>query len=458
MTIDVLNLEWNSSPSRDREVATLVCNYLKYAGFVVVEGQMHDGFRLLEKYKPKVLFLSNLIGAKINVEVAQYARSKNIPIVTGIVEGNFLEDDIEAGVWGCNEDNTLYESIICYWSDDTKELAVQKFPHLNKIIKVSGYVGFDRYKFIKDVKIKKSKIIKGYEKVVGIGCWDFGVVKYPDSRYKLNLKRLTRDEMSFFLKDRDDFNKELLHLISEHKHIMFLIKEHPGRQLGHWASGIEECDQFNNVTIIHNELGIEECIRRSDLWITYDSTTSMEAWLLGKETAVLNPNGIDFPMRCGTHTGQPVFSSAFDLGCAINEYYTNGTIIGFNELVDVRNSILQRVTKWYDGYNHVRFGNEIINILKNIPDKEMIEVECNIPSNKYRIYQKFLWYMFRFIKKIHPSCKFEKISSNIRYQWDNGDTKYLSNKRMNQQIALYKRDNFTVDNLSNINCEQLHQK
>ena len=30
MTIDVLNLEWNSSPSRDREVATLVCNYLKY--------------------------------------------------------------------------------------------------------------------------------------------------------------------------------------------------------------------------------------------------------------------------------------------------------------------------------------------------------------------------------------------------------------------------------------------
>ena len=30
MNIDVLNLEWTSTPSRDREVATMVCNYLRF--------------------------------------------------------------------------------------------------------------------------------------------------------------------------------------------------------------------------------------------------------------------------------------------------------------------------------------------------------------------------------------------------------------------------------------------
>ena len=47
---DVLNLEWSSFPSRDREMATLVCNYLRFQGYSVIEGSIFN-----RKNSPKAL-------------------------------------------------------------------------------------------------------------------------------------------------------------------------------------------------------------------------------------------------------------------------------------------------------------------------------------------------------------------------------------------------------------------
>ena len=50
-----------------------------------------------------------------------------------------------------------------------------------------------------------------------------------------------------------------------------------------------------------------ESISLSDLWITYESTTALEAWLLGVPTCLLNPSGTDFNFREGYHLGQENF-------------------------------------------------------------------------------------------------------------------------------------------------------
>ena len=52
--IDVLNLEWTTYPSRDRQAATLVCNYLQYMGFTVIEDSLFRGCYLIDKYNPKM--------------------------------------------------------------------------------------------------------------------------------------------------------------------------------------------------------------------------------------------------------------------------------------------------------------------------------------------------------------------------------------------------------------------
>ena len=55
--MDVLNLEWTSYPSRDRNMATLVCNYLRYMGVTVKESSVFCGFEMIDKLKPGLLFI-----------------------------------------------------------------------------------------------------------------------------------------------------------------------------------------------------------------------------------------------------------------------------------------------------------------------------------------------------------------------------------------------------------------
>ncbi len=65
-SIDILNLEWTSSNSRDRLAATLVNNYLKLQNYRIHEGSVFDGYYLIDSLKPKILFMTNSIGAHEN--------------------------------------------------------------------------------------------------------------------------------------------------------------------------------------------------------------------------------------------------------------------------------------------------------------------------------------------------------------------------------------------------------
>jgi len=83
MIVDVLNLEWTSYLSRDRVSATLICNYLRYCGLNVVEKSIFNGFYFINKFKRKILFMTNTCGAEINQEIARYAKSngRRVPAV-----------------------------------------------------------------------------------------------------------------------------------------------------------------------------------------------------------------------------------------------------------------------------------------------------------------------------------------------------------------------------------------
>ena len=87
----ILNLEWSSFPSRDRESSTLVCNYLRLQNFKVIEGCIFNALYLIFKHKPVALYMSNIVGARINFIVAKYAYSLGIPVFTTHAEGDFAE-------------------------------------------------------------------------------------------------------------------------------------------------------------------------------------------------------------------------------------------------------------------------------------------------------------------------------------------------------------------------------
>ena len=252
----ILNLEWSSYPSRDRQTATLVSNYLRFHGYEVIEENIFDWISAIKVNEPDLIFISNSTGASINYEITKYAAQKKIPLISFVSEGNFKEEDrfINQFVWGCNDEQLLYENKTLYWSKRSKALAINAYPYIEKNIVVSGAIGFDIYR-IKTIIDKDEFLLRydkeRYNKVIGIGCWDFGIFDPKDDRYQTIINEFFPEEKirRNFLDDRDLFEKILIDIIISFPDILFLLKEHPGADLGYFASAIKGCEVFDNVHI-----------------------------------------------------------------------------------------------------------------------------------------------------------------------------------------------------------------
>ncbi|MBY7834399.1 hypothetical protein KW463_16285 [Vibrio fluvialis] len=423
--VEVLNLEWEARSSRDRESATLVCNYLRYQGVSVFEGCIFQGYRLIDSLKPKILFITNSVGAKVNLNIIKYAKSKGIFCITSSSEGNFKEESVEQFFWGVNREKILYEDRVCLWNKDSMQMSVANYPEYKDRICVSGAIGFDRYRLIKPLP-RNSRF------TVAMACWNFDFLNSKLPNYGLfNGKKLSKEDMSFFEDDLLLFNKEITSVIKTNQHIDFIIKIHPGCLGGHYYSGVQGLDKYSNVKLVVRDMTITEILQKSDLLISYESTTALEAWLLNVDTVMLNPSGVEFPMREGFHFGQPCVSDAIELNRLIHEKITTGKIKGFEGLTRSRTDIIKNIIRWSDGLNHVRFGNEIINSLSEV-DNISPSIYKNSGYFFKKIKQSFSW---RFGDYLGLNSVLFK---DIKKYWSSEVLNSLSEERMSQQIYFYE--------------------
>lgn len=440
--IDVLNLEWNSSLSRDRVMATLVCNYLRLQGLEVIESSLFDAERLLWKYRPKLVLLTNTTGAPENVYMAKLIKEEyGIPIVSLVSEGNFRDiDTLDIFVWGWNNEKILYEDCTLYWSKRAKDLTVSRFPELSDRIRISGSVGLDRY--IISSFVSKHTFLSKYKKerfstVIGIGCWDFGPVYEDDHRYKYSLKCFGEAGLERLRKDHMEFNTIVIEAIKKNPSVLFLLKEHPGVLKGHWASGILGANSFDNVIIVKNEETILDCISVCDLWCVFDSTTALEAWLLNKPTCLINPSGPDF-YRDGLYKGSPAIGSYKEFEKIITKTITREVASEFLEKEHERFVAQKEVSEWIDGFNHVRAGNVIIEHLRT----------C---KNSY-VSKNLKWYfrlIIRLAKRIARKIVYGNKLIPAFYQ---KDVIRNSNMLLKEQVIFYQKRNKSMASLSEIKC------
>ncbi len=439
---DVLNLEWHSHPARDRQSSTLVCNYLRFLGYNVIEESIFNGLMAIQKYKPKLLFISNAIGGKINAEIVKYAKAKRIKIVSAISEGNFQGNvnQIKQFIWGWNDKKKLYEDLHLQWTERTRKLTLDIYPELSHKIKVSGGIGFDVYKIARPVKRETflSKYHKNYNKVVGIGCWDFGAyLDEKDTRHKIVLKKYTKGVLDRFAKDCSAFNLILKRTIEKNPEILFILKEHPGNQIGHKASGIEGCDRFDNVLILKNEESVFDCIAVSDFWVVYESTTALEAWLLGKQTLLLNPSGRDFP-RDMTNEGSPDIAAYEQFQEVIDIFYQDGYIKNFDLYATDRKRVITDVIQFDDGFNHIRAGNEIVEVLEDAQERILSIKEYD----KYFIFKEWIKEILHYLRLRKHSIK----------RFDYQEILSFAEKRYQEQLEFYRKNKMSKQDLKNIVC------
>ncbi len=442
---DVLNLEWTSYPSRDRQSSTLVCNYLRFLGYNVVEESIFKGVMAIQKHRPKLLFISNTIGAGINYEIVRYAKHRGVKVVSAISEGNFQGDKeaLAQFIWGWNDQKKLYENLHLQWTERTRRLTLDIYPELRHKIKVSGGIGFDVYKIAKSMSKKSflNRYDKNYSKIVGVGCWDFGAyLDEKDTRHRMVLKKYDKNVFERFANDCIAFNLILKKTIEENPDILFLLKEHPGNQLGHKSSGIEGCDRFDNVLILKEEESVFDCIAVSDFWVVYESTTALESWLLGKQTLLLNPSGRDFP-RDITNAGSPDIATYEQFQEVLDGFYQNSVVKNFDVYAERRKNVITNVIQFDDGFNHVRAGNEVAKVLEtDAADSFLVGQGEYSKSFVFKEWVKELLYRLKLRRQPgYKAFDYQEISS-------------FSKQRYQEQLDFYEKNKMTKTDLKSITC------
>jgi len=223
------------------------------------------------------------------------------------------------------------------------------------------------------------------------------------------------------------------------------LKEHPGCLGRRRASAIEGLDDYENSLIIKNEESIIDCIGICDFWINYESTTAIEAWLLGKQTCLLNPSGTDFP-RANVYQGSPNFPTIETLQNAINQFYENGELPGFNELDSYRDNIIKDTIQWDDGLNHVRAGNEIIDILEQKNRIELKKDTSHYAKEKYK--QMILWYLSPYLSFLN---QFKFYAERVK-AFNEKELRKFQQTRLYEQKVFYERKGLQKKDLRKIRC------
>ncbi len=373
--LDILNLEWPDS-DRDLHIVTPSLVYLKKKYNIKYKTKsIFNAYYYLLKYRPKILILSNFVGAGVNFNVANIAFNMNINVISFISEGNFKKEELKLYLHGKNNINKNSNIVVdkyFLWNNKSKDLILNTYNHLENVLFVTGATGFDRYKLL-NYQNKKQFLSENkfkYKHVIGIAGWAFGIMFNHDREYYINI--YGNDQVNMHQKDLIKLNNIYKELIINNKDILFILRYHPATS-NLSEDEFYELDKYENVFISnkyhHNEYQISDLINISDLWIGYETTTALESWLLNKQTFLINPTRSDF-IRENIHKGSPIVKSTNEAQLLINEYFNNGTINDFEKLQTFRDTIVKDVIEYGDGKNHIRAAKEVMKIF-NKPDKKI---------------------------------------------------------------------------------------
>ena len=442
---DILNLSYRGGAHRSSEAEVLIANYLKMHGLTVVHGSIHNGFELLLRFRPKVLLFSDAIGARINTLIAKFAKSLGIKVVSSIGEGIIGKNAAPESYWGWNSEHEPCEDLLLHWSETALKQFCEYIPEHAPFSVVCGATGADRYLFAKPITqlpVERTR----YALIVGVGCYAFDLLIGKSSTpLATDFSQVTK---AFFTHERECFATELAKIVQNNPDVLFLLKEHPA-SASNEDSAIEKCINFNNALILKDE-PIFDCIYHSDIWLSYESTTALEAWLMGKPTALLNPSGTDFPIeRMSITDGQPNYTSAKEWINAIEYFKKHNVLLGFSERTKQREAIIRRYFQWNDGLNHVRAGNAILDLMER-PSTLVVPWHWK-QFTKHILNHTFRWH-FSPYHRFFPSrpdwfAALRPFYEEYRSNWLQEVNEKFSSSRMKEQQAYYASKNLTLSDL-----------
>lgn len=373
-----------SSQGRDFQMMMPIVYYLEVIKKCNVQLISMWDWYLVDKIKPDLIVFPNIEGAMINYRLAKFLQKKGYPIISLTSEGNYIEDYLDDFIWGNNYEKKFIEVVKYVWSERCYNMVVRNYPDLRKKLKISGGVGFDRYKIF-DLQNKNLFLEKydrcQYNKVIGYATWGFDRYLNNYELYRLNDDRLAsivEQEIKYrgaalyseIINLKLNVNKMLYALITENKDVLFILKLHPGTVRDDLTE-ISELN-FDNVIILKNEEEVADIINVCDIWMAFDSTTCLEAWLLNKPTINLLQPPDQMKKQNFIFEGTIIAPDYETTQGYIDEFYQTGLIMDFEKLNNARISVIKRIIENDDGNNHTRTAEDIYQTIKKVESTKII--------------------------------------------------------------------------------------
>ena len=343
-----------SITERDTNVIMPILYYLeKIYGY---QTKITDVLNLGEfNHNWRAAIFANINGEKICLKVAGYVYPTGLPVIYLEAEGNYVEDRLDQFFWGYN---TKKERIIdkhFLWSEKCRQMVLKKYPELSDYTDVSGATGLDRYQNFSPSP--KETLLKNFKKVITYACFGFDKV-FLDERFAIPDQNLVRGDLK-------KVKNILLETIGANPEILFILRIHPQQfDFRYIEIGLDWDKIYPNVLILKNEEELQDLLGACDLWLSYESTTTLETWCMKKETVMLIPSPC-YSWRTNLYRGSSVARNSGELKMLIDEYYSHGSIRQFEEKKKTREEIITDSIGSADGLNAFRTAKKIDEFLKN---------------------------------------------------------------------------------------------
>lgn len=316
---------------------------------------MFDAQYLVDKIKPHVLLLTNIGGASFNIQAADYAYDRGIKVITLTAEGLFREKEIEAFIWG----NDKYKKKknwhkMFLWSESSLKMAQGYLPQYAESFEISGSTSIDNYKIYEAVS--KEAFLKKYRK-----SFD-KIITYAGFGFSAALKVTSGRDEGLYRKDLDRMRTILRQLVIKNKDVLFILKKHPDED--RFDMDVDFSWDYKNTLILSDQETLVDLISISDLLLVYRSSTSFEAYALGKPVINIFPSK-KHPTYCQEdQQGNSHVYTGQGLQKLIEKYYQTGRISSFEKKKRVRQRLIKEKIYSDDGLNSWRTAIIINNYLK----------------------------------------------------------------------------------------------
>lgn len=401
---DILNLEWSTN-SRDSNIVEPVLCYLEmYEHLKIIRTNYENMLWKLNYYAPKMLVISNYIGAPENTMLARQAHTMGIKVVSMISEGDVKNAATAPNFfWGWNKEKKNYLDLLLVWTERSKRLFVENIPEAAEFnIQVSGATGFDRYQLLHYMQKPDflTKYRQNYQRVVCLASWGFDSPSLRGKALTGN-QVYTKETREYLVNSCARIREGYGELIKRHPDTLFVLKLHPGC-ININQTEFAGLSQYTNTLLLQTEENIADVINASDFLIAFESTTALEAWLLGKESLFFNPTGGKF-IRSEIIEGSPEIISNEELENAYEAFYREGRLPGFAALTERRTQLIESIIQYGDGKNHQRAAREIMKIWK-MPE----QTACFTRNEKHERIRELLYETRYLVQRHTPLVRLHK--------------------------------------------------